>query len=163
LDRDNHSVKWRSYAWNVEDVFSWRPGWEVKILSPQEFTQLLGLGTSPTYWYPHDGDLSDLPKNHDFGIITQYEPNIGDHIEIVNQGKSHLFKNWLSPSIWMDYKMGRITNSNGNIEGVVQNDFPVQNNKDNFVVLIKGTKNEYIFLPKRFKIKQIKERFRHYI
>lgn len=180
LDRDNHSVKWRSYAWNVEDVFSWRPGWEVKILSPQEFTQLLGLGTSPTYWYPHDGDLSDLPKNHDFGIITQmnesnefkglgwiskissddYEPNIGDHIEIVNQGKSHLFKNWLSPSIWMDYKMGRITNSNGNIEGVVQNDFPVQNNKDNFVVLIKGTKNEYIFLPKRFKIKQIKEKTR---
>lgn len=180
LDRDNHSVKWRSYAWNVEDVFSWRPSWEVKISSPQEFTQLLGLGTSPTYWYPHDGDLNDLPKNHDFGIITQmnesnefkglgwiskissddYEPNIGDHIEIVNQGKSHLFKNWLSPSIWMDYKMGRITNSNGNIEGVVQNDFPVQNNKDNFVVLIKGTKNEYIFLPKRFKIKQIKEKTR---
>ena len=180
LDRDNHSVKWRSYAWNVEDVFSWRPSWEVKISSPQEFTQLLGLGTSPTYWYPHDGDLNDLPKNHDFGIITQmnesnefkglgwiskissddYEPNIGDHIEIVNQGKSHLFKKWLSPSIWMDYKMGRITNSNGNIEGVVQNDFPVQNNKDNFVVLIKGTKNEYIFLPKRFKIKQIKEKTR---
>ena len=181
LDRDNHSVKWRSYAWNVEDVFSWRPGWEVKISSPQEFTQLLGLGTSPTYWYPHDGDLNDLPKNHDFGIITQmnesnefkdlgwiskissddYEPNNGDHIEIVNKGEENLFKNWLSPTIWMDYKMGKITNSNGNIEGVVQNNFPVQNQKDNFVVLIKGTKNEYIFLPKRYKINQIKEKGRN--
>jgi hypothetical protein len=181
LDRDNHSVKWRSYAWNVEDVFSWRPGWEVKISSPQEFTQLLGLGTSPTYWYPHDGDLNDLPKNHDFGIITQmnesnefkglgwiskissddYEPNTGDHIEIVNKGEENLFKNWLSPTIWMDYKMGKITNSNGNIEGVVQKNFPVQNQKDNFVVLIKGTKNEYIFLPKRYKINQIKEKGRN--
>ncbi len=180
LGRDNHSVKWRSYAWNVEDVFSWRPGWEVKISSPQEFTQLVGMGTSPTYWYPHDGDLNDLPKNHDFGIITQmnesnefkglgwiskissddYEPNTGDHIEIVNQGEPHLFKNWLSPTIWMDYKMGKITNSNGNIEGVVQKNFPVQNQKDNFVVLIKGTKHEYIFLPKRYKIKQIKEKIR---
>ena len=41
---------------------------------------------------------------------------------------------------------------------MVQNDFPVQNQKDNFVVKIKGTKNEYIFLPKRYKIKQIKEK-----
>jgi len=187
LENDKYGIHWRPYAWNLVDVHTWNPTHRVGKMSNDEFKNLLGLGSKENpYWYPHDGDLTDLTKNYEYGLLSQlntpkylresdnvshfnwvkkissddYEPRTGDHIEIVNQGKPHLFKNWLSPTIWMDYNMGKITNSDGNIEGVVQNDFPVQNQKDNFVVKIKGTKNEYIFLPKRYKIKQIKEKTR---
>lgn len=185
VDRDEFTVSWRAYAFNVANISSWQPSLEISKMSTDEFNNLVGVDKDGNhikipYWQAHDGDLSDLPKNHEFRVMSQlnesditndfnwvkkissddYEPNTGDHIEIVNQGDSHLFKNWLSPSIWMDYKMGRISNSDGNIEGVVQNIFPSQDEKDNFVVKIKGTKNEYIFLPKRYKIKQIKEKSR---
>ncbi len=187
VDSDDVTTMWRSYAFNLKDVASWAPSLSISKMSKKEFNNLLGLNSDGTpnpdkipYWIPHDGDLRDLPKNHnhkkmselnessefkDFNWISKissddYEPNTGDHIEIVNQGKPHLFKNWLSPTIWMDYQTGRISNSDGNIEGVVQNNFPVQNEMDNFVVKIKGTKNEYIFLPKRYKIKQNKEKSR---
>ena len=187
LENDKYGIHWRPYAWNLVNVHTWNPTHKVNKMSNDEFKNLLGLGSNNNpYWYPHDGDLSDLPKNYDHGLLSQlntpknlresddvshfnwvkkissddYEPRTGDHIEIVNQGDSHLFKNWLSPTIWMDYNMGKITNSDGNIEGVVQNNYPVQNAQDNFVVKIKGTKHEYIFLPKRYKIKQIKEKIR---
>jgi len=75
-ERGDEHIYWRVHSYNLVDPQRFNPyNWhnEPQKMELEKFHELLGIkeGTyskNKKYWQPHDGNISQLPKNHNFYI-----------------------------------------------------------------------------------------------